>query len=262
MNDFAKAADKAGETLENIGEKAEALVERATEGIAEEVVQQNKITYALWALLVGIIVWGLFEGLWRAAFVAGLTLILTLLPLMFQRMADFRLPRLLISIIVAFAVGTLVLGEVFDFYEEFWWWDIAMHTGSAMMFGVFGVILIMLIFDNASIKASPKMVAFLAMCFAIAVGAIWEIFEFGMDQFFGLNMQKSGLVDTMWDLIVDTLGAIIGAAAGYVYLRHGKKGVLSRMIAETVSKNDAKFDGKPSHKNPSGETLSDKGLPT
>ena len=245
MNEMTRAMDKVGDTLDAIGDKAEDMVHAATDGIAEEVVQQNKITWALWALLIGIIGWGLYEGLWRTAFVAGITLFLTLMPLLFQRMADFRLPRLLISIIVAFAVGTLVLGEVFDFYEEFWWWDIAMHTGSAVMFGVFGVILIMLVFDNASIKASPKMVAFLAFCFAMAVGGIWEIFEFAMDQLFGLNMQKSGLIDTMWDLIVDMLGAIIGSAAGFVYLRMGKKGMLSAMIAETVKQNDQKFNSKP-----------------
>ena len=256
MNDLSKAADKAGSTMEAIGDKAEEIFDTVTDGVAEEIAQQNKITWALWIALVGIIGWSLWEGLWRSAFVGTLTLLLTFLPLIFQRMADFRLPRLLISIIVAFSICTLVMGEVFDFYEKYWWWDVALHTGSAMMFGVFGVILIMLIFDNASIKASPKMVAFLAMCFAIAVGAIWEIFEFAMDQLFGLNMQKSGLIDTMWDLIVDTLGAIVGAGAGYVYLRHGKKGMLTRIIAETVSKNDEKFDGKPRHKNPSGETLS------
>ena len=255
MNDISKSADRAGDILETIGEKAEDLLEHATDGVAEEMVQQNKITWALWIALVGIIGWSLWEGLWRSAFVGTLTLFLTLLPLIFQRMADFRLPRLLISIIVAFSICTLVMGEVFDFYETFWWWDVALHTGSAMMFGVFGVILIMLIFDNASIKASPLMVAFLAMCFAIAVGAIWEIFEFAMDQLFGLNMQKSGLVDTMWDLIVDTLGAIVGAGAGWVYLRMGKKGVLSRMIAETVRRNDHKFNAKPSHRNASGESL-------
>ena len=39
------------------------------------------------------------------------------------------------------------------------------------------------------------------ICFAITIGALWEVFEFGMDQLFGLNMQKSGLLDTMGDLI-------------------------------------------------------------
>ena len=37
----------------------------------------------------------------------------------------------------------------------------------------------------------------------MTIGVIWEIFEFTMDHVFDLTMQKSGLPDTMTDLIVD-----------------------------------------------------------
>jgi len=47
-----------------------------------------------------------------------------------------------------------------------------------------------------------------------SIGALWEVFEFGMDQIFGMNMQKSGLVDTMGDLIVDAIGAGLAAMSG------------------------------------------------
>ena len=57
----------------------------------------------------------------------------------------------------------------------------------------------------------------------MAIGATWEIFEFTMDKLFGLSMQKSGLDDTMYDLIVDTFGALSAAAAGYYYLTERKK---------------------------------------
>ena len=213
----------------------------ATDAIVEEVREQSWMTWTIWAALVGVVGWALAQGLWRTAFVAAMTLGLTLLPLVIQRWADFRLPRALMFLITLFAVLTLVCGEVFDFYEMFWWWDIALHSGSAVMFGLFGVILVMLVFDNASIQASPGMVAFFAFCFALSVGAVWEIFEFAMDQLFGLNMQKSGIVDTMWDLIVDSLGAIAGSAAGYIYLRFGKRGLVSGLLHEMVDENREKF---------------------
>ena len=50
------------------------------------------------------------------------------------------------------------------------------------------------------------------------MGALWEILEFAIDQTFGTTMQKSGLVDTMWDLIVDGLGALTISILGYGYL--------------------------------------------
>jgi|GEM_PF-195863 len=251
MNDLSDGLDAIGKRMDAAGDRMEDAFEGATRIVAEEAREQSKWTWALWALLVVVIAWGLWEGLWRAAFVAAITLVVTMLPLVIQRWADFRLPRALVFLISAFAVCTLLLGEVFDFYETYWWWDVALHSGSAVMFGLFGIILIMLIFDNASINASPIMVAFLAFCFAMAVGAVWEIFEFGMDQIFGLNMQKSGIVDTMWDLIVDALGGIIGSTAGWIYLKYGKKGIVSGLIHETVAENREKFHEGETHSLPS-----------
>ena len=56
--------------------------------------------------------------------------------------------------------------------------------------------------------------ALFSFCFAITMGTIWEIYEFGLDQVFGLYMQRSGIVDTMTDLMVDTVGAffVLGLA--------------------------------------------------
>lgn len=80
----------------------------------------------------------------------------------------------------------------------------------------------------------------IAFCFALAMGALWEIFEFAMDQIFGLNMQKSGLVDTMTDLIVDTVGALIGAISGFFWLKGQQVGVAG-MIEEFVQLNRQGF---------------------
>ncbi len=87
----------------------------------------------------------------------------------------------------------------------------------------------------------PGFVALFSFLFAVATGAIWEIFEYGMDTLFGLNMQKSGLVDTMWDLIVDTLGASIISLLGYVYMRRGTGSFLERWIGKFVAGNPRLF---------------------
>lgn len=46
---------------------------------------------------------------------------------------------------------------------------------------------------------------------SVALAALWEILEFGMDQLFGTKEQDN-LADTMYDLIADVVGAAIGAA--------------------------------------------------
>jgi hypothetical protein len=86
-------------------------------------------------------------------------------------------------------------------------------------------------------------VALFAFMFALGLGALWEIFEFAMDSIFGLNMQKSGLVDTMWDLIVDTVGALIIALLGFSYLSKARNvSFLERWIARFIQDNRRFFE--------------------
>ena len=47
------------------------------------------------------------------------------------------------------------------------------------------------------INMSPFFVAFVAFCFSMTVGVVWEFFEFGMDQIFGMDMQKDFIVNAI-----------------------------------------------------------------
>ena len=195
----------------------------------------------IWALLVLFIIDALFQRNWPLAFVAFITLTLSFAPVFVARWADVVVPPSFIAAIVAFIGGTLFRGEVFDFYNRFWWGDLIMHGGSAIGFGLIGFVVVFMMFQGDRYAAPPFAVAFFALCFELAIGATWEIFEFGMDQIFGLNMQKSGLMDTMWDLIVDFVGALIGAGSGYAYLKGRAKGGLSGLIDDFVERNPRFF---------------------
>ncbi|MCG7492319.1 hypothetical protein [Thalassobius sp. Cn5-15] len=197
---------------------------------------------AIWTLLALFGAVSLLAGRWSVAFVSFGTLAVSLAPLFVARWADIKVPPSFIAAIVAFVGGTLFLGEVFDFYEAFWWWDVVMHGSSAVGFGLIGFVLIFMMFQGDAYAAPPIAMAFFAFCFAIAIGAFWEVFEFGMDQLFGLNMQKSGLMDTMGDLIVDAAGALIGASAGWAYLKYqNRRRGLAAVIEEFVRNNPRLF---------------------
>ena len=62
-----------------------------------------------------------------------------------------------------------------------------------------------------------------------------------MDWFFGFNMQKSGLVDTMTDLAVNIVGGVVAASIGYAYVKSGDSLVADRLIRHFVAKNPALF---------------------
>jgi hypothetical protein len=93
------------------------------------------------------------------------------------------------------------------------------------------------LFEGDRYAAPHWALALIAFCVAVTIGVLWEIFEFGMDQLFGMNMQKSGLMDTMGDLIVDVIGASLGALAGWAYLVGRGPGFTRNLFEQFVAKN-------------------------
>ncbi|MBF9042602.1 hypothetical protein HKCCE4037_04650 [Rhodobacterales bacterium HKCCE4037] len=197
--------------------------------------RQHPITYTIWSLLALVALWGVLERQWSLVLIALLTVGLTLIPILGQSWTGIRLPAGFIAAVSIFITATVFLGEAFDFYERLWWWDLAAHSGSAVGFGMVGTVLVVLLVRGDKLALAPGLGALFAFSFAISIGALWEVFEYGMDTIFSLNMQKSGLDDTMGDLIVDAIGAAIGATAGYYYLRGWTDGRLSRAVATLVA---------------------------
>ena len=194
--------------------------------------------YLIWGVLGIDFLLAVIRIDWLNAFIAVSTFILTVIPFFLQNRYRFYIPIGFTAAIAFFIFGAIFLGEVHNFYEMFWWWDSVLHGVSAFGFGLIGVVMLLLLYRGERIQAHPYVLALLSFFFAIAIGAIWEIFEFSMDQIFGFNMQKNGLHDTMWDLIVDAIGGAIASAAGYFYITRGwKKGLVSGLITEWVSKN-------------------------
>jgi len=139
-------------------------------------------------------------------------------------------------IVLIFIYATLFLGEALAFYHHFWWWDLILHAGSAIIFGFIGFIILYYLYAHHQIESKAYALALFSFSFAIAIGVVWEIFEFGMDSIFGLNMQKSGLIDTMGDLIVDSIGALLASSIGYFYLRVKHTLVFKDIIMQMIKK--------------------------
>ena len=156
---------------------------------------------------------------WAAVFASLGTFGLTYAPRALAHQINIRLPLQFELSITVFLYATIFLGEVGGYYEKFWWWDVLMHASSAFAFGFAGFLVLFVLFAKNKIKSSPFLFAIFSFTFGLAIGAIWEIIEFTIDSLFGTNMQKSGLRDTMGDLIVDALGAGVASLIGYVYLK-------------------------------------------
>lgn len=198
------------------------------------------------ALSVGLM-WALLEGRWLAAATTTAIIVITLLPLVLGKRFAVTIPPEFELLAVVFIYGSLFLGEVQGYYLRFWWWDAVLHAGSGVLLGILGFLLVhtMNELESVELQLRPRFVALFAFTFSIGMGALWEIFEFSMDQLFNLNMQKSGLIDTMWDLIVDTAGALFISLVGWSYLsKAGTNSFLERWIAKFIEANPRLFRSK------------------
>ena len=193
-------------------------------------------------VLVGLI-GSIVEQRWLTSFLTLWILVLSALPLIMRHRMRVFVPPEFELVAILFVFSSLFLGSVHGYYERYWWWDIMLHTSSGLLLGVVGFLLVYVLNQEPNIKLHmrPAFVALFSFTFSVALGALWEVWEFAMDQFFGMNMQRNSLVDTMWDLIVDTLGALTISGAGYAYLRSGKESFVEDSILRFVRANPGLF---------------------
>lgn len=211
---------------------------RENQTATETWIERIEITVAAliqFAIIV-IVFTSLIDRQWITAFSGSVVLILSFAPSFIERQLQVRLPVELSIFTYAFLFASFVLGEVRDFYERLWWWDIALHASSAFVIGLIGFLSVYVFYMTNRIRIAPIYIAAISFGMAITVGTLWEILEFLLDLSLGLNMQKSGLVDTMTDLIVNACSAFTAAAIGYYYVRHGDELLGRRLIRSIVER--------------------------
>ena len=159
------------------------------------------------------------------------------LPSILERRLRFELPGLLYGFYIVFLYCAIFLGEVRSFYYLFPRWDSILHFFSSLMTGFFGLMVVTILNRDrhVSMNLSPLFVCLFAFCFSVTIGSLWEIYEFIGDGLFGLNMQKfmtaqgellvghNALRDTMKDIIVDVLGALLASVIGMISIRRGTR---------------------------------------
>ena len=221
-------------------------------------------------LVIVSIIRQFFLGNYHNMFLGILTLILFMVPQFIDKKLGVTIPVGLETVILIFIFSAEILGEINAFYVKIPVWDTILHTTNGFLMAAIGFALIDLFnrSDRFSIKMSPYFVAFFAFCFSMTVGVLWEFFEFSMDWFFGLDMQKDwivheinsvmfnpdglnivehvkidslivngedwiakyggyidiGLIDTMKDLIVNFIGAVVFSIIGFFYVKSRGQG--------------------------------------
>jgi uncharacterized membrane protein YjdF len=110
----------------------------------------------------------------------------------------------------------LILGHIFgsfeSWYDKYPFFDVFVHfTG-----GFWVALVFLAVLPSFRTGGRTKKLFFAAAAFSFAVGGLWELLEFTIENHYLVNFQGPPL-DTLSDLIIDTLGGL--AAALYVRRR-------------------------------------------
>ncbi len=249
-----------------------------------ERVKENKATFIIFAILriliVVIMVRSIFIGNYEGVFTCILTLLLLLIPSFLKGALRISIPPLFESIIYLFIFSANILGELAHFYAHIPIWDTMLHTLNGFLFAAVGYSAVDLLNRSSKkIKLSPLYLTLVAFCVSMTIGVLWEFFECGMDLFFGTDMQKDflvdtirstkldptnnqnvivvkdivnttittrsgevtvidggyldiGILDTMKDLFVNFIGAIVFCIFGFIYEKVGRKNKTAAMVVE------------------------------
>lgn len=245
------------------------------------------VYFLLRFLVIVTMIFQILNQNYENVFLCLLTLLLMIVPSFIQVEFKIELPSTLEIIILLFIFSAEILGEIQSFYILFPMWDTLLHTLNGFLAAAIGFSLVDLMNQDERLKfkLSPLFMAIVAFCFSMTIGVVWEMFEYSMDTFAGLDMQKDtiiqtitsvtldptksnipitiqgindvmingqplglggyldiGLIDTMSDLIVNFIGAIIFSVFGYIYVKkRGEGKFVNRFIPKRKKKeNDYK----------------------
>ena len=211
--------------------------------------KRSVLAFILLLTLLGAFIAALSRHNWVSMVMIAVISILICIPMIIGKLSKIDIPAQLEVYSVVFIYVTLFLGELNNYYTTFWWWDVLVHISSGLAFGIIGFIILYVLSKAEKIKTSPKVFAIFSFAFALAIGALWEIVEFTIDHTLGTNMQYGsffwtstygGLVDTMKDLIDDSIGALFSAVMGYLFIRRAS-GIVVKPIVKEFKKDNPRF---------------------
>lgn len=160
-------------------------------------------------MVITVMIAQFFNGNFENVFLCGLTLVLFLLPTIFEKQLQIDLPNALEIIILLFIFAAEILGEIRAFYTTFAYWDTMLHTLNGFLCAAIGFSLVDMCnrHERVSLSLSPVYMAIVAFCFSMTVGVLWEFFECAMDQIFMQDMQKDTIVNAISSVMLDPTGS-------------------------------------------------------
>jgi hypothetical protein len=176
------------------------------------------LSWLMKLLLVGLFPYLIAVGNYLLAAGTFLAIVVSMVPSMVERNYRIHLPFELDLLITSIIFFHLFLGEWLMFYEKVRVWDKILHFYGAVVVSILAFVTVYSFRFAKKLRITLPFIGVFTLVFAIAMGALWELFEFWVDTLFGTTMQN-GLEDTMWDLMYDVVGGVVTAVLGMLYVR-------------------------------------------
>ena len=181
--------------------------------------------------------------------VAVIALIVTFIPSILKKTLNIEVPAGFDIIYLMFIYGLLTLGELKGFYSGLWWWNILMNFTASIALGFVGLSIIHVLYKKNRITANPVFASIVIFSFAISIATLWELFEFTLDSLINSGLQKN-LIDTMQDLAVSVLGALLVSIAGFFQIKKKSNVLVSNFLTGVLERNLNFLSPKIKPKNP------------
>ncbi|MHB8072738.1 hypothetical protein [Desulfosporosinus fructosivorans] len=195
--------------------------------------QNSKLSVGIAMLFETILImtafWSIASRQWKNVSLTLLAMVCLSIPFLITYIANLKnlvLPPSFQSTTVVFVFLAQYMGEIRKFYQIFWWWDLLLHA----IFGSYSLIIALYLTKGIIRKEQDTteqrftlFAIIFAFSFTIALGTLWELFEFIGDYLLKSGMVKGGLVDTSTDLLIKILAAFItGIICYYRNLKKNK----------------------------------------
>ncbi|WP_309484918.1 hypothetical protein [Halorhabdus salina] len=190
--------------------------------------RQRQLTWVMEVVLVGLLFIGLERRSVGISINAAIGLVVLQLPPVLERdysvSMDPRLTLWITSAVFLHSLGTVGIPGGEGFYSTIPGFDHVTHALSASIVAGVGYATIRALDEHwRDVHLPDRFVFVFILMFVLAFGVVWEIIEFTTSAAataIGGSpvLTQYGLEDTMKDLIFNTIGAIIVAAWGTVYL--------------------------------------------
>ena len=175
--------------------------------------------------------------------------LITFIPILSKKILNIEIPAGFEIIYLMFIYGLLILAEIKGFYSGLWWWNILMSFTASIALGFVALSIIHVLYKKNRITANPIFAGVVLFSFAVSIGVLWEIFEFTLDNLISSGLQKD-LTDTMQDLSVNVLGALLVSIAGFFHIKKGSDALSSNFLTKLLEKNLQFLSPKQKTQNP------------